>query len=284
MAVLAMQEPQYSAPGVRDLVIRIASDKIPTMAVTNMPLIPYLKRIPKVSDIENNLGSCFCEPSLWSHFDPDVLTQCSPDPQAFRPNADPQPNLLQVRLPTNFKAARFTSDQHTAILERLAHDIEAARFGSDNPMQIPVKLRVHDSLFVPLAKWAMLMAGNYRCIPPYPADMISICDAVTSDLNASRAVYDWVVQLCVDLGGHATRDFVPFDKYAAAAKSLQSPSSAARALANGATSIERVDKVVLLLAQQQGKQLQAVTAIVAAVDEWLAQNEKKKQEGGVSKE
>jgi hypothetical protein len=32
------------------------------------------------------------------------------------------------------------------------------------PLEIPVKLKVHDSLFVPLAKWPMLMTGNYRCI------------------------------------------------------------------------------------------------------------------------
>ena len=27
-----------------------------------------------------------------------------------------------------------------------------------------MKLKVYDSVFVPLAKWAMLLAGNYRCI------------------------------------------------------------------------------------------------------------------------
>jgi len=31
-------------------------------------------------------------------------------------------------------------------------------------MELPVKLKVHESVFVPLAKWAMLIAGNYRCI------------------------------------------------------------------------------------------------------------------------
>ena len=36
--------------------------------------------------------------------------------------------MLQVRLPTNFKAARFDSDAHTAMLRQLAADIEAARF------------------------------------------------------------------------------------------------------------------------------------------------------------
>jgi len=39
-----------------------------------------------------------------------------------------------------------------------------------------VKLKVHDSIFVPLAKWPMLMAGNYRCIRR--DDMIPIKEAV----------------------------------------------------------------------------------------------------------
>ena len=68
--------------------------------------------------------------------------------------------------PSNFKAARFASDAHTAMLRGLADDIEAARYESEGEtLDLPVKLKVHESLFVPLAKWAMLLAGNYRCLP-----------------------------------------------------------------------------------------------------------------------
>lgn len=162
------------------------------------------------------------------------MTICSPDPQAFRPPEE-KVNVLQVGLPTNFKAARFDSDEHTAILRRLEEDIQGIRYPVDGQeVDLPVKLRVHDSVFVPLAKWAMLIAGNYRCVQEN--EMISIKDAVHADLEASRAVYDWVVDLCVRLGGNR-EDFVPFDKYANAALSLQRPSSAARALANGAPNI-----------------------------------------------
>jgi hypothetical protein len=41
---------------------------------------------------------------------------------------------------------------------------------------VPVKLKVFDSLFVPLAKWSMLLTGNYRCITPHEPQ--SIRDAV----------------------------------------------------------------------------------------------------------
>ena len=89
--------------------------------------------------------------------------------------------MLQVRLPTNFKAARFDSDADTAMLRELAADVEAARFEvGGETIELPVKLKVHDSVFVPLAKWAMLLAGNYRCVQ---ADSVrSIKEAVHGDL------------------------------------------------------------------------------------------------------
>ena len=135
-----------------------------------------------------------------------------------------------------------------------------------------MKLKVHDSVFVPLAKWAMLLAGNYRCVQP--GGMISIRDAVHGDLAATRAVYEWVVDLCVALGAQRA-DMVPFEKYANAALSLQSPSSAARALAAGAPHIERVDRLVQLVAAQHGLSSPAVDATVARVDEWLVRNRRK---------
>ena len=112
-----------------------------------------------------------------------------------------------------------------------------------------MKLKVHDSVFVPLAKWAMLMAGNYRCITR--EGIRPIKEAVHSNLEASRAVYNWVVKLCVALGADE-KDLVPFEKYAAAANGLASPSSAARALYAGAPNIERVDRLVQAVGRAEG--------------------------------
>jgi hypothetical protein len=97
---------------------------------------------------------------------------------------------------------------------------------------------------------------------------------VHSDLDASRAVYDWVVKLCVSLGANP-RDMVPFDKYANAALSLLTPSSAARALANGAPNIERVDRLVQTIARSKGMQLDELDKTVTLVDGWLAKNRAK---------
>src|SRR5262249_15290473 len=185
-------------------------------------------------------------------------------PQAFRPPDQPK-NVLQVGLPTNFKAARFGAAEPTALLRKLEADIDQARFDcSDGPIEIPVKLKVHDSLFVPLAKWPMLITGNYRCIRR--DHMISIQEAVHADINKSRAIYDWVWQLCTRLGAEDA-DLVPFEKYAKAAEGLAKPSSAARALFGGAEHIERVDCLVRHIARQEGLQSDTLDEIVTLVDE-----------------
>src|SRR3954452_16666133 len=120
LVVLAMQEPQYRSPGVRELLQAVAKAKVPCMSIMNMPPLTYLKRIPGV-DVEA-CRAAYTDAAVWDAFDPAYMTLCSPDPQAFRPPEE-KVNVLQVRLPTNFKSARFESDQHTAILRQLEADI-----------------------------------------------------------------------------------------------------------------------------------------------------------------
>jgi hypothetical protein len=268
LVALAMQEPQYRSPGVRELLQAVAKAKVPAMSIMNMPPLTYLKRIPGLDP--NSIRSAYTDATVWDSFDPAYMTLCSPDPQAFRPPEE-KVNVLQVRLPTNFKAARFDSDQHTAILRQLQTDVDSARFddGTGAKIELPVKLKVHDSIFVPLAKWPMLLAGNYRCVTK--DGMRPIKEAVHTDLEATRSVYNWVVKLCVALGA-AEKDLVPFEKYANAALSLGSPSSAARALFAGMPNIERVDRLVQIIAKQKGMQNPVVDETVRLVDAKLEEN------------
>jgi hypothetical protein len=267
---LAMQEPQYRSAGVRELLDAVATSKVPCMSIMNMPPLPYVKRIPGLD--YNALKPAYTDPTVWDHFDPALLTLCSPDPQAIRP-PDEKVNVLMVTLPTNFKVAKFENDKYTAILRQIEHDIDAVRFHApEGKIELPVKLRVHDSIFVPLAKWAMLLAGNYRCITK--DGMRTAQEAVHSNLDESRAVYNFVFDLCVKLGAKPA-DLVPFEKYAAAAESLTRPASAARALQNGAPNIERADKLVQLIARQKGLSLPAIDAQVALVDARLEANRNK---------
>jgi hypothetical protein len=243
--------------------LRTSKSRVPCLAIMNMPPLPYLKRIAGLDT--KSLETCYADPRVWDGFDPALVTLASPDPQAFRP-PDQAKNVLQVGLPTNFKAARFADDGPTDLLRTLETDIEAARFQG---MEIPVKLKVHESLFVPLAKWPMLMTGNYRCIRR--DDMIPIKDAVHADLETSRAIYDWTSGLCAKLGA-GDEDMVPFEKYAKAAEGLGKPSSAARALFGGAEHIERVDCLVRRIAQQQGLESDPLNETVQLVDGRLEQN------------
>jgi hypothetical protein len=270
LVVLAMQEPQYRSPGVRELLDAVARARVPCMSIMNMPPLPYLKRIPGLAT--EPLRACYTDANVWNNFEPGLLTLCSPDPQAIRPPGE-KINFLLVTLPTNFKAARFDAEAPTGILRQMQADIEAVRYdpGDGRPIDLPVKLKVHDSIFVPLAKWAMLLTGNYRCVTPDAA--IDIKDAVHRDPAASRSVYDWVCEVCLKLGA-AADDLVPFEKYAAAANDLVRPSSAARALFNGAPNIERTDRLVQMIGAQLGMHHPIVDATVVTVDERLAINRK----------
>jgi len=164
LVVLAMQEPQYRLPGVRELLQAVAVSRVPCMSIMNMPPPPFLRRIPGVP--VDAMRSCYADFDAWRAFEPGKMTLCSPDPQAFRPPGEP-PNVLQVRLATNFKAARFASDADTALLRELEAGIEAARFDTpEGRIELPVKLKVHDSLFVPIAKWSMLLAATTGASAP----------------------------------------------------------------------------------------------------------------------
>jgi hypothetical protein len=267
---LAMQEPQYRSAGVRELLDAVAKSRVPCMSIMNMPPLPYVKRIPGLN--YEALKAAYTDASVWDSFDPATLTLCSPDPQAIRP-PDEKVNVLQVTLPTNFKVAKFDDPKHTAVLRKLQDDIEAVRFDApEGKIELPVKLKVFDSIFVPLAKWAMLLAGNYRTITP--DGMRTAQEAVHSNIEESRSVYNFVNDLCMKLGADPN-DLVPFEKYAAAAQSLSRPASAARALNNGLPNIERADKLVQLIAQQKGLSHPVIDATVALVDKRLEANRKK---------
>lgn len=263
MAALAMQEPQYGMHAVRTLLVRIALAKLPCLSIMNMPPLAYLRRIPDLDG--NRLEHAYTNARVWDRFEPDLMTLCSPDPQAFRPPEEAA-NVLHVGLPTNFKAARFGDAAANAILDELSTDIDAVRLDGND---VPVKLRVHESLFVPLAKWAMLLTGNYRCVT---ADgMRPIKEAVLGDVALSREIYAFVNDLVARLGGDAA-DAVPFEKYAKAAEGLLKPSSAARAIDGGAELIERVDLLVQAIGKAVGMSHPEIDATVSTIDAALKKN------------
>ncbi len=263
LVVLAMQEPQYANHTIRVLMIKIAEAGLPCLSLMNMPPLPYLKRIPALAGMD--LDEAYTNASVWERFQPGLMSLCSPDPQAFRPPEEGA-NVLHVGLPTNFKAATFEDETHNQLLRELEADIDAVRIDGHD---VPVKLKVFDSLFVPLAKWSMLLTGNYRCITT--GEPQSIRDAVHGDLELSRSIYEHVDAVARRLGADPS-DQVPFEKYAKAAESLLKPSSAARAVASGAPFIERVDLLVRLIEDQLGMPNAEIDRTVKTVDARLGES------------
>src|SRR5688572_16733924 len=260
MVALAMQEPQYTNHTVRVLMVKIAAAGLPCRSIMNMPPLPYLKRIPALADMD--LEEAYTNAQVWERFKPGLLSLCSPDPQAFRPPEEAA-NVLHVGLPTNFKASTFADEQHNTLLRELEADIGAVTL---NGQDVPVKLKVFHSLFVPLAKWSMLLTGNYRCITLQ--EPRSIREAVHADLKLSQSIYDHVDAIARRLGADP-KDQVPFEKYAKAAESLLKPSSAARAVVAGAPFIERVDLLVKLISHQLGMPSAEIDRTVQIVDHKL---------------
>jgi len=261
LVVLAMQEPQYLHHAVRTLLNAAADARVPCLSLMNMPPLPYLKRIAGIDAVAAE--AAYSDPRIWERFDPSLVTSCSPDPQATRPADEPQ-NVLAVNLPTNFKAATFAFPKHNELLRELEHDVDAVTLDGKD---VPVKLRVHDSLFVPFAKWPMLLTGNYRCVTA--GEPISIRQAVQSDPTLSSEIYSIVESIVLRLGGSAD-NLVAFDKYVAATDRLVAPSSVARAIAGGATAVERVDKLVQIIGRQLGITHPAINRTVLLVDAALA--------------
>src|SRR3974377_2054079 len=133
---LAMQEPQYRSPGVRELLDAVAKSRVPCMSIMNMPPLPYIKRIAGLD--YDALKPAYTDPTVWDSFDPKTITLNSPDPQAIRP-PDEKVNVLMVTLPTNFKVARFVDDKSTAMLQQLQDEIDAIRYETpEGKIELPV--------------------------------------------------------------------------------------------------------------------------------------------------
>ncbi len=265
LVALAMAEPQYGSGDIRDLLSRIAAARLPCLSIMNMPPLPYLRRIPGLE--AEALEEAFNCPEVWKEFAPGLVTLCSPDPQAYRAPGEPA-NILHVGLPTNFKSAAFEDETHTEMLRTLEADIAAITLDGKD---VPVKLRVFDSLFVPFAKWSMLLTGNYRCVTANGVRPIQ--EAVHNKIELSESIYSHVDHIARKLGADEG-DQVPFEKYANAANGLLKPSSVARSIDGGAHAVERVDRLVKLIGDQLGMKNEWVDVGVNIVDARIEANRK----------
>jgi hypothetical protein len=128
------------------------------MSIMNMPPLPYLARIPGIDAAK--CADAFTDPTVWASFDPKLVTLCSPDPQAFRPPEEPM-NVLQDAPADQFQGRALRFRRAHADPSRPGGRYRGPRaltgWSSRKAQGARFDLRA-------LAKWAMLLAGNYRCV------------------------------------------------------------------------------------------------------------------------
>ena len=62
LVVLAMQEPQYRSPGVRELLDATAKAQVPCMSIMNMPPLPYMARVPGIAI--DSIRACYTDAAV----------------------------------------------------------------------------------------------------------------------------------------------------------------------------------------------------------------------------
>lgn len=264
MVFSALGEPHLAAAEITALFSRIALSRRPLVALANLLPLPFLARLGHMNLA--TLRSAYQGAAVWDIMDPARVTAASPDAQAVR--TDPaRADQLTVTLGSNFKIAPFAAGGPQAVLERIAADVGA--FRSDG-VPLPARLIAHSSLHVPLAKWPMLIIGNCRSVTDSGTPR-SIAEAVAADPGESCKLYADVTDVVQRLGA-ADSDLVPFATYATAARSLSRPSSLARALAQGATQVERIDLMIAHAAAEVGFKSTALDRVVERIERKLAAN------------
>ena len=128
------------------------------MSHHEMPPLPYSRARSRHRCEE--CSEHFTDPSVWDSFDPKLMTLCSPDPQPS--SADQEGNVLPVGC-DEFQGGTLRVRCAHAILRGLAQDIEAP--GSTRTARRSSCREVRCTTpSSSAAKWAMLLAGNYRCV------------------------------------------------------------------------------------------------------------------------
>ena len=264
MVFLAMGEPHHADATVAGLMGRIADLGLPVVALMNLLPACFLRRLGRL-DVDA-LRPAYAAWDVWQRLDPQRVTAASPDAQAVRLQAD-RPDLLTVTLASNFKVAPFHDPADQRLLEVVAKSTERVEAGD---VALPARIVAQDSLGAPLSKWPMLMTGNCRCLRA-DGSLLSIAATVHERIDESREIYDHVARIAMAAGA-APRDIVPFRSYAAAARQLSRPSSLARAVANGAQCVERIDLMILHAAEALDLPSGAIAQISQDIDRLLRRN------------
>ena len=250
---LAMQEHQYiKDTKLTNLLKQIAVKKIPMISVMNIPPSIFLKNIKNIKI--DKADEIYKSHSIWKNINLDYLSVSSPDPQAFKPKPDKN-NFIRVRLASNFKIAKFNDAKSNEVIEKLETDVKK--------LKLPIYFNVFNNPLISLAKWPMLITGNYRCIKK--DRILSIKDAIAEDLEYSKKIYNSVLEFSINLGANQ-KDLIIFEKYLKRSSLLDAPSSVARAISNRNKDIERFDLLLNEISEQKNYEVIGLSEIIETIN------------------
>jgi len=175
----------------------------------NMPPLPYVKRIPGLD--YDALKPAYTDASVWDSFDPATITLNSPDPQGDSP-AGREGQRAHGHAADQLQGGALRQRESTAILRQLQDEIEAIRF--DTPEgQGRTAGQAQGLRFDLRAARQVVDAARRQLSLRDQGRHRTAQEAVHSDIETSRSVYNFVFDLCVKLGAKP-EDLVPFEKYA----------------------------------------------------------------------
>ena len=235
LVALAMQEPQYRSPGVREL-LGGRREVARAVHVDHEHAAAALPRAHSGTATSTSLRDCYTDPTVWDGFDPALMTLCSPDPQAFRPPEE-KVNVLQVEPADQL--------QGRALPVGRAHG-DAARPRGRHLRRAPRRPWSCRSSCACTTRCSCRSPSGACCSPATtaacrPARSARSARPCTAISTQSRDVYDWVSALCRTIGAAPRATRCRSRSTRLPRSGLARPSSAARALAGGAPNIERVD-------------------------------------------
>tara|TARA_B110000305_G_C19406756_1_gene623198 strand:- start:806 stop:1852 length:1047 start_codon:yes stop_codon:yes gene_type:complete len=263
IAFFALKEIHFSQNNIIELVKQLAEHKVPAVALMNMPPLTILKKNENLKT--KNYKNYYLNPEIWEIFDQKNLTATSADPQTICNICDGMVSHT-VTLNSNFKISKFQNFKHDRMLINLENDIKNIRV---NNQRVPILLKIYESKYIFMTKWPMLITGNYRCFTA--KGIRSIKESVFHDLKYSEKIYNSIYNLCIKLGC-SKNDLVEFRHYANAAKKLIYPSSFSREIDKNKISVERLDKLIKKISEEQSVKLNFLNDITEKIELRLDNN------------
>ena len=251
LAILAVQEPSLANNFIRDVINYLLNKSVPIFSIMNIPFFQFLSERIGIKNIDNpdNIYSSYV---FTKELNSELIINSNPEPQVF---SSGRFNELSIRLGGVFRCSslNFLNEE---IVKKMIMVVDGG---------LPVKIKQYESPWVSISKLPMLITGNYRCFDNN-YNLLSIYEAIQSDIVLSETIYNQVVYILKRLGA-GRETIIPFRAYLNASKKLDAPSSVCRAINSGKAKVERVDRLVQSLANSINFKSLEIDLIVKRIDQ-----------------